>query len=75
MRYLFGCGADGVAPVGTARFAPCLFSAGVASAAVRRVVRRPLGVEVSLFRAVEVRRPFREEARWSLTAEEGSAPG
>ena len=76
MRYLFGRGADDITPVGAARFVvPRPLVDGAALAAIRHVERRPLGVGVGVFGAAAVRRPFREETRWSLTAEEGSAPG
>ena len=79
MRYLFGRGADDVAPVRAAHLVtPRLLVAGavaVALVAVRRVVRRPLGVGVSVFGAVVAECFFREEARWPLTAEDRSAPG
>ena len=79
MRCLFGRGADDVALVR----AVCLVTprllvvgaAGAALAAVRHVVWRPMGVGVSVFGAAAAECFFREEARWPLTAEEGSAPG
>ena len=79
MHYLFGRGAHDVAPDGAARgVTPRLLvigAAGVALAAVQRVMRRPLGVCVSVFGPTVAEHFFREEARWPLTAEEGSAPG
>lgn len=77
--YLFGWGANDVTPVGAARlFIPRLLvvgATGAALAAVRRVVRRPLGVGVSVFVPAVAEHFFREEACWPLTTEEGSAPG
>ena len=79
MRYLFGRSADDVAPVRAARLVTARLlvvgATGVALAAVQRVVRRSLGVGVSVFRAASTECLFQEEAHWPLTAEEGSAPG
>ena len=74
MRYLFGQGTNDVTPIGATRLdTPRPLAAGAAGATladVRRVVRRPLGVEVSVFGAAAAERLFREGARCSLTAEE-----
>ena len=79
MHYLFERGADDVAPVGAARLVtprlPVVGAASAALVAVRRAMRWPLGVGVSVFGAAAAECFFREEARWPLTAEEGSAPG
>ena len=78
MHYLLDGGVVNVAPTATLRLeAPLLVGVDMVDTAlvgVWRVVRWPLGVNVSILGMAQSEHPFRDEAFLLLTAEEGRGP-